>query len=132
MLDLRRSERKSQFPPRFIVNVARDYSPRHCRHLDTKIKIILSNTTEINSKAFKLFVPLSVFGCHNLCNKNKATLSKLMDFVRNILPNWEELALKLEFPEHEIKIINLDHQYSVVEKCIAMFKYWLKALPTAS
>ena len=135
MGDLMSSEENSQFPPRFIVNVARNYSPRHCRHLDTKIKVTLYNTREVYSKTFKLYVPLSLVimaDCSDLCDENKATLPKLMDFVRKISPNWEELALKLELPEHEVEIINHDHRYSVVEKCKAMFKYWLRALPPAS
>ena len=135
MGDLMSSEKNSLFPPCFIVNVAGNYSPRHCRHLDTKIKITLYKTREINSKTFKVFVPLSLVimaDCSDLCDKNKVTLLKLMDFVRKISPNWEELALKLELPEHEVEIINLDHQNSVVEKCKAMFKYWLRALPPAS
>ena len=134
MGDLMRSEENSQFPPRFIVNVARDYNSKCCMHLDTDIKITLDNT---NSEEFKLFVPLSIVitsDCSNACDKNKVTLPEMMDYIRKISPNWHKVALKLGLPEYEVEIINCqyNHPNDVVAKCEAMFKYWIKAIKPAS
>ena len=132
--DLMSSEENSQFPPRFIVNIARDYNSKCCMHLDTDIKITLDNK---NLEAFKLFVPLSIIitaDCSDVCDKNKPTFPELTDYIRRKSPNWDKLAFKLGLPEWEVEII--DHQYNhpndVVAKCEAMFKYWIKAIKPAS
>ena len=134
MGDLMRSEENSQFPPCFIVNVARDYNSKCCMRLDADIKITLDNK---NSEEFKLFVPLSIVvmaDCSNLCDKNIVTFCKLMDYIRRISPNWDDVALKLGLPEWEVEIIDFryNHPNDVVEKCKAMFKYWMRAIKPAS
>ena len=103
-------------------------------YLDTDVKITLDNK---NSEEFKLFVPLSIVvmaNCSNLCDKNKVTFRKLMDYIRRISPNWDNVALKLGLPECEVEIINCryNHANDVVAKCEAMFKYWMRAIKPAS
>lgn len=80
-------------------------------HLDTDIKVILDNTS---SEEFKLFVPLSIVilaNYSNACDKNKATLPELMNYIRKISPNWDKVALKLGIPKYEVEIFDCQYNH---------------------
>ena len=147
--ELEASEEDSSFPPRFIVNVVKNYD---CTtNLNTNFTVTVRNNEdkEVDSIKFKLFVPLSemitrnstnepvtktkdcnrqtslapVIGHHH-CDNNRPELRKLSQYSAELAPFWKEIALHLEIPECKVKTIDIDH-HNVENKCNEMFSTWL-------
>ena len=151
--ELEASEEDSLFPPRFIVNVVKNYD---CTtNLNTNITISLCNNKDnlINSINFKLFVPLSVTTAqssepltntkdsnkqtstlpiigHHRCDHNKPKLTDLMKYTMNISVRWKEIALNLGIPDDQVSTINTNNP-NVEDKCFYMFKTWLDTTVSA-
>ena len=46
--------------------------------------------------------------------------------IEEVASDWEQLAVKLDTPQHLIRNLQRDHPHQCVEACTAMFKQWLK------
>ena len=76
-----------------------------------------TNSPELGKK------PLHSINDHD-CHSNKPELAKLTKYSTKISSRWQEIALELKIPEHNISTINIDHRFAQ-EKCFAMFSTWL-------
>ena len=150
--ELEASEEDSSFPPRFIVNVVKNYD---CTtNLNTNIIVTLHNNEDNESIKFKLFVPLSMTAQsftsetvtntkdskkqtspspninYHHCDNNRPKLTDLVKYKTNISARWKEIALNLGIPEDKVSTINTDNP-NVADKCYDMFKMWLDTTVSA-
>jgi len=152
--ELEASEENSLFPPRFIVNVAKQLQPECTTNLDIKLMVTLCNKerTTIETIPFKLFVSifamtinasattknneskerfLPSIGRHS-CDKNKPELKELVTYSTKISDHWKEIALQLNIPSHDVTLIDINFPHNEKGKCYRMFETWLSRNPSAS
>ena len=140
--DLTTNEEKSLFPPRFILNVAK--KPECKTDLDINVLVTLykkeGKRKSLISAPFKLCVSKSVTMkdsnttilkekkslslVDHRCSENEPPLQDLIKYSTKISFYWEQMALQLGIPKHEVSTIDLNHNY-IEKKCLSMFSTWL-------
>ena len=148
--DLKASEEKMLFPPRFILHVRWNTESVSNVGLDTDIIITLQKkckkATATKQCIFHLFVSKfyadtkclsneSKDSTLNLpdhmydCNKTVPTLRELITY--EIPREWRYVALNLRVHQSRIGIIDINNVNDEKKKCYDMFEYWLQTNPSA-
>ena len=133
MEELKEDEECSLFPPRFTVNI-RNTELGNATNLDLNMIITLCNNIKerksLQTATMNLSVPLSIttiedlssIGYHH-CDKNKANIADLAKYSKQIVHNWQEIAIQMDIHKEKIDTIDADH---FQDKCLAMFIAWLE------